>query len=441
MVRRSVGVTMLLCSGAMGFGEQRQATFAPRLPTAGWGLEQFDQLNVPYDSSNPVNPTAFLIGDQNGDGQLSANGNGEEEIYDQWHCGNRRELTGAPGLAGTQIAEGAVNSKAGIQLLKGKAGMGTLDWVKDAERGQVPDVDQQSDWYKMSFSSLFCADYVGKYRNPRSTNFAGVCIRDNTKGNRWRSIVQADREAKAAWEYFGNILGSVVTPLTAENGGYQKATPEYRPATNNSWNTRWGSGGYGSLPPNWCAEYMKEMICHISFPQYAGPTPTDQAAWIAGNTPYSASDTNIDQRHVRPVCGDWCGSIMDLCNRAEPRYDQTEGTTADYAYPWLQDNYTGMGLLKGYNLQNLSRKIQPGENYVRGNLREYGESNGFWCDIWNSGYHIAQAGTGVGYGSDQDLEGPEDSSRFCASWNAAPGFAPALGFLAAAAAATLAVLQ
>jgi len=235
--------------------------------------------------------------------------------------------------------------------------------------------------------------------------------------------VQADNEAKAMWEYFGNVKGSITVPLEAHHGGYQKASSNFRELNNMSWNYRWGSGGWGSLPPNWCSNYMKQFLCHIAFPQYAGPVPAALDKWQMGET-----TTNVpEEMMVRPVCDGFAETIMDNCNRAEPVYDGSKSTAKAIRWPWLQRDYAGTGYFSGTRLQDLTGIIDLDEK--PDDDREFTETNKFWIDVWNRGFGLSTAGTGVGKGDDADVTGPGDSYRYCASWNAGSASVPAFALV------------
>eukprot|EP01065_Artemidia_motanka_P053531 TRINITY_DN9957_c0_g1_i1.p1 TRINITY_DN9957_c0_g1~~TRINITY_DN9957_c0_g1_i1.p1 ORF type:complete len:405 (+),score=124.34 TRINITY_DN9957_c0_g1_i1:61-1275(+) len=347
-----------------------------------------------------------------------------------WLCGNSNQTSG------TVTATGAYNSKAGFQLLRGPDGHGTLEWVKATEAGALSEADRDSLWWRKTFDDLFCADYVRKYKNPRTdaADYRGVCIRDNTVGWRWKGIVQADEEARAAWEYHGNVKGSTTTPLLPSEGGYQRSTAKWRNISESSWNVRWGSGGTTSTPADWCSAYMKQTLCHIAFPQYAGPKPTNAQDWYEGNT----APANTAEKLVRPVCEEWADTIMDNCNRAEPQHkdDSWGSQSAEVQWVWLQTSFTGLGLFSGRSLQDLTQTVDVGEGTASA-VREAKEKNSFWIIVWNRGFQLAQAGTGVGKGSDEGVGGPASSKRFCANWEAGSSIAPALVSVLLAVAAAL----
>jgi len=353
-------------------------------------------------------------------------GNGIANRFKQWRCGNAADQS-----ENNQdvFTDSAVNGRAGIQLLRGQPGKGSLKYLKalDKASGVLTAADESQDWFKTDFSDLFCGDYISGYRNPRTgaSDYAGVCLRDNTPGYRWKSIVQTDTEARTYWERFGNINGNPNVPLPAHLAGYQKADGHERPDLNASnWNYQWGSGSRGDLPANWCSHYMKQFLCHIAFPQYAGPkppTPAEQTAWKNGNSPNVSSTKNLDLLLVRPVCQDFCVSVMDNCNRWEGEYSYDQ-----IMWDFIQTEYKSIatGLLAGIQYQNLEKPLDIDD--TKGDKREISESNAGWCKFWNRGFGLAQAGTGVGKGDDQDVDGLDGSKRFCASWEAGSSAMPTL---------------
>jgi len=400
---RKFGV-VLFCGAAAGAKldseHQRQHT---QVPPNGWDYPGYDET---WDISG-----GYPVGN----------------MARQWVCGNdaQRDEEHTANPVWSTTSEAAINAKAGFQLMRGPQRQGSLEWLKETDMRHVSEADRDSLWWRQSWDDLFCSDYVGGYLNPRAMNGGarGVCLRDVTPGHRWMSVVQADKEAKALWEYFGNVKGSIVVPLEAHHGGYQKASENFRELNNKSWNYRWGTGSWGSLPPNWCGNYMKQFLCHIAFPQYAGPAPSNMPAWVAGDT----TPASHEEKMVRPVCDGFAETIMDACNRAEPIYDAPAAAVKKIAYPWLQRDYAGSGYFSGTRLQDLTQKIDKGEK--ADDMREFSETNAFWISVWNRGFGLSASGTGVGKGDDADVIGPEYSHRFCAVWEAGSTSVPALALV------------
>jgi hypothetical protein len=389
--------------------DQEQATVEPR---AGFSDTDFDMLGA--GGAPQVDP-----GNKDGKGIVNR--------FKQWRCGNANDTSTS---RYDIFTDSAINTRAGIQLLRGQPGKGTLKYLKALDKPFLTAADQSQPWFQTDFSDLFCGDYISQYRNPRTNaaDYAGVCIRDNTEGYRWKSIVQTDKDARDAWIRFGNLNGNPNVPLEAKFAGYQKADGNLRPDLNMSnWNYQWGSGGRGDLPANWCSKYMKEFLCHIAFPQYAGPKPPTEALqkeWKSGNTPRVATETNVDLLLVRPVCKEFCSSIMDNCNRHEGEY--SEGAKAPKSINWafIQRNWTSTGILSGRTYQNLTRPLDIDD--TNGDDREISESNTGWCNFWNRGFGLAQSGTGVGKGDDADVEGLDGTKRFCVTWDAGSSAMPTL---------------
>lgn len=404
-MKRVLAVSSTLAvASALGLrAEQEQGT---KEPAAGWS-------DTDYDMNGAV-----VIGNKEG------NANRLDNAQKAWLCGNAKDVKDDNT---DDFTESAINTKAGIQLLRGQPGHGSLQHLKSLDKPHLTEAERNSDWFAKDFDDLFCGPYIGKYRNARAnaTGYAGVCIRDNSPGYRWRGVVQTDMDARAQWVRFGNLNGNPNTPLPANLAGYQKADGKQREEEDmQNWNYQWGSGGMGNLPANWCSHYMKQFLCHVAFPQYAGPVPTNAADWKKGDSPVQADETNKNQLLVRPVCEEFCSSIMDNCNRHEGEYDSDKGFPKSIMWPFIQRTYTSTGLLDGRQLQNLNLRLDVDDN--NNDDREIDESNKFWCKAWNRGFGLAQAGTGVGKGDDEGVSGLDYSMRFCATWEAGSSVMPTL---------------
>jgi len=350
-------------------------------------------------------------------------GNAVANRFKQWRCGNAADQSEKDQDVFTTSA---INTKAGIQLLRGQPGQGSLKYLKALDKPFLTTAEQSQDWFHRDQSDLFCGAYISQYRNPRTNaaDYAGVCLRDNTPGYRWKSIVQTDSDVRTAWTRYGNILGNPNVPLPAEKAGYQKAGGFERPDYNKSnWNYQWGSGSRGDLPANWCSHYMKEFLCHVAFPQYAGPVPPTSAIqmqWKMGNTPMVSAEPNLDLLLVRPVCESFCASVMDNCNRWEGEYAGSGPNSIEWEF--IQRDYKSTGLLSDRMLQDLAKPLDIEDK--DDNERKIPESNTGWCKFWNRGFGLAQAGTGVGKGDDQDVEGLDGTKRFCVQWEAGSSAMP-----------------
>eukprot|EP01061_Rhynchopus_euleeides_P041561 TRINITY_DN72738_c0_g1_i1.p1 TRINITY_DN72738_c0_g1~~TRINITY_DN72738_c0_g1_i1.p1 ORF type:complete len:349 (+),score=112.00 TRINITY_DN72738_c0_g1_i1:93-1049(+) len=279
-----------------------------------------------------------------------------------WRCGHTWGQD-------TEINKPVVNLNAGIVFLE----QGSLNYLRNSETEEgVSSLTDEQRAARMAVDftkDLFCGEYVSRYLNPDADNLAGVCIRNTTVGQKWNSILEADTEAKAAWEWFG-------TPE-----GYQKSTPEEHGTPSPDYMKLWGSGRSGNSPANWCGAYMKEMLCHIAFPQWAGNVTELNHRFFPG--------APLGQR-VRPVSSGSCSTLMNNCNRRQPK-------PLSDAPAWLT-------------------------TYLPNNGEE-DMDNGFYCDAWNRGLHLARAGTGVGAGAD------EEDSKYTAEWEASSSLTP-IGFLA-----------
>jgi len=287
-----------------------------------------------------------------------------------WRCGNPKVLGGDHGdVNGSEWQ----NKQAGIVFLK----EGSIDHVRTKDAPA----------HRTTFDDLFCASYLRGYKNPTDAKNPGVCIRNNLDvGKKWDSIVAADADAKAHHEMYG----------TAND--YQRTAAKHK-SSPNSFQTMWGSGAEGSNPNNWCSAYMKEMMCHVAFPQFSG-----NAEQVTGTA--TAESAEGFEAFVRPVGVEACESMMDNCNRRWPRpYKATIDELTDEA---------------GRPALTFTQMILDQDNTM-------------WCSIWNRGFGLAQAGTGVAGGDFAS------DPRETAEWDSASALTP-IGFLALAA-TVLAALQ
>eukprot|EP01063_Lacrimia_lanifica_P039143 TRINITY_DN8524_c0_g1_i1.p2 TRINITY_DN8524_c0_g1~~TRINITY_DN8524_c0_g1_i1.p2 ORF type:complete len:321 (+),score=145.57 TRINITY_DN8524_c0_g1_i1:60-1022(+) len=290
------------------------------------------------------------------------------DYYYGWRCGNPERLYDGNDKI-EKMPNGEANpyrnTKAGIQLLR----EGSLDHLRPADAK-----------YNKAFSELFCASYIARYRNPNDPANPGVCVRnmDTAANELWEGILDADREAEETHKLF------------ATKYDYQRTAAKYKKSPNPDYSAMWGSGRDGANPNNWCSAYMREMLCHVAFPQFAGDAVSNITAANRGNG-----------AHVRPVGREKCLSMMDNCNRHQP-------------IPYENANVTW--------LENMP--------YIE---HQQDMDNSLYCDSWNRGFHIAKAGTGVAAGENEDEE------AFVALWDSSSALTP-IGFMAVAA-TLMALLQ
>ena len=264
----------------------------------------------------------------------------DTQEQDEWVCGN---------AAYSRVADDWVAERrdAGIVLLEGES----LDYLRlaSAERARVSDV-MLKEWDSRPFDSLFCSRYLMRYRTPSiPSRIGGVCIRNDTVGARYSSILEADANARTVWEWFG----------TSEN--YQRSAPKVKDLDPTSEFVRWGTGHSGTSPANWCSAYMREMLCHIAFPQFAGTEQDLHPSQVSGR---SYQDQGA---RVRPVCRDACLTLMDNCNRREPN-------PASQILPQIVEASTRITANSVYNTDDADVEL----------------SNSNWCKIWNKGVGVAQ---------------------------------------------------
>eukprot|EP01064_Diplonema_japonicum_P007911 TRINITY_DN1550_c2_g1_i2.p1 TRINITY_DN1550_c2_g1~~TRINITY_DN1550_c2_g1_i2.p1 ORF type:complete len:353 (+),score=113.73 TRINITY_DN1550_c2_g1_i2:70-1059(+) len=284
--------------------------------------------------------------------------------YFGWQCGHSQvfENNTNPSTEDLKEVQDLHNSNAGIVFLVD----GSIDHVRtDAAELAAAGATKQAQYLANDFASLFCYDYISGYKNPNEFGEPGICIRDYTVGNKWEAVLAADVAAKELWNYLGTSYG------------YQKsvAVQKNKPATND-YATLWGSGASGSNPSNWCGAYMKETACHMAFPQFADVTNSTNLV-----------NNGLGSR-VRPVCKDWCNTVLENCNRREPG-----------CYECSQD------WINAASERNYSVNMD----------------NSLFCDAWNKGIGMfgeTRAGTGVGAGADDENE------EFCAMWDASSTLTP-----------------
>eukprot|EP01059_Diplonema_ambulator_P008563 TRINITY_DN1821_c0_g1_i2.p2 TRINITY_DN1821_c0_g1~~TRINITY_DN1821_c0_g1_i2.p2 ORF type:complete len:338 (+),score=119.71 TRINITY_DN1821_c0_g1_i2:67-1080(+) len=312
-------------------------------------------------------PAAVMAGIKASQEQDFTNG------YSAWRCGhwNSSSYGNTPSTSAEKELEALMNPDAGIVFLKD----GSLDYIRvdSAELAALDDATKAK-YLASDFSSLFCYDYIKGYKNAAGEPDApaGMCIQNINVGSKWEAILTADNAARETWNWFGTQYG------------YQKSVGVYKTHPTPDYMTMWGSGRSGSNPSNWCGVYMKQTLCHVAFPQYAENT-----------TEANLKDNGLGAM-IRPVCSDWCNTVMDNCNRREP-----------VCYKCSQDWIN--------NFTNPSTGLTTGKTY---SLKT---DNSMYCDAWNKGYgewNLVRAGTGIGAGPDDNDE------KYCAQWDAAPTVGP-----------------
>eukprot|EP01062_Namystynia_karyoxenos_P029679 TRINITY_DN2226_c0_g1_i4.p1 TRINITY_DN2226_c0_g1~~TRINITY_DN2226_c0_g1_i4.p1 ORF type:complete len:454 (+),score=130.76 TRINITY_DN2226_c0_g1_i4:111-1364(+) len=291
------------------------------------------------------------------------------------------------------------------------------------------DADSSAD-----FNELFCADYLGGYKDGLGTDetngytlgdtpvmqvigstsnstasqltygpdkgrldrsgTGAACVRAKTVA----AVRQADAEARQEYIKWGSsgvdaIMGGEAGPDGTPNGyasAYAVAKGDH------TWQTKkWGTGHDGAdVPSNWCGVYMKKLFCHVAFPQVSSWNDTNtnchpSTSQNCGANNNVETDTDLAVGRVRPA--DWgdCKALHEVCARRQPedgvetnsgfRPKEAKNTFAD----WLArtENPTMTGELKAGRI----------------------------CDYWRLGFGLAKAGTGVA------TERTYDTARFGSS--------------------------
>ena len=262
-------------------------------------------------------------------------------LTNQWVCGQALVSGDNKWLARTPTA--------GILLIDSISG---LDYYrtdpKETRWGSSEDIAR---WDSMPYSKLFCSSYLSQYKTPSlSSRIGGVCVRNITEGGKWNAVLEADNEVRQLHAHF------------ATQHGFARSSPRQKDADPNSGSLLWGSGATGSNPANWCDAYVKQMLCHIAFPQFAG----NEADLTGAAGSFTALNGGAP---VRPVCGDACDTIMDNCNRKEPN-PRSQTLTA---------------LLEA----GARATINPGDFDASDDGKEE-LSNGYYCASWNRGIGLAR---------------------------------------------------
>ena len=262
-------------------------------------------------------------------------GNINVNLDTAWRCGHAlyRGVVDSDSQVAADSTNAVQNPKAKVVLLKDRS----LNYIRsDTLDMQGLTADEKAARNNQDYGALFCSEYVSGYKNPAFGGQGGVCIRDGTPGKMWDAIVAADNEAKALWELFG----------TSE--GYMKSTPKAK-TIDNAENAKFGSGHSGDNPANWCSAYMKELLCHVAFPQWTGT----RSEWE--DTTMTAV-TGKGQR-VRPVGLSECTGMMDTCNRHQPEPYNAEVSWINVFFP------------------------TEGKNKL---------DNKLYCEAWNKGFGLAR---------------------------------------------------
>eukprot|EP01060_Flectonema_neradi_P007011 TRINITY_DN14846_c1_g1_i1.p1 TRINITY_DN14846_c1_g1~~TRINITY_DN14846_c1_g1_i1.p1 ORF type:complete len:331 (+),score=64.09 TRINITY_DN14846_c1_g1_i1:42-1034(+) len=298
-------------------------------------------------------------------------------LSNQWICGHALISGDGEWLRRTPTA--------GILIIDPVSG---LDYIRrDEKETRWASQEELARWDSKQYRNLFCHEYLSQYKTPTlSSRLGGVCVRNITEGGKWNAILEADKEAQELHEHF------------ATQYGYQKSAPKYKDPELDAGHLTWGSGSTGSSPANWCHQYMKQMLCHIAFPQFAGNE--DDLAM----TPTSFAYTN-GGAPVRPVCSEDCKSMMDNCNRRQP-CPSTQ---------FVQDLFDA-GNAATIN-PGMFDPSQDGEEEL---------TNDYYCASWNRGIGLARAGTGVGEGTFDNEE------AYCAKWDSSAVTSPFTALVVAA---------
>lgn len=298
---------------------------------------------------------------------------------------------------------------------------------------------------KASFDHLFCAEYLSQYKDGRGHNsttgdlfnswyVAGekddpdkvaygpdgpgyvngdwgypdragtgaACVRAKTVD----AIIEADREVYAEWLKYGSS-GKDAAGGEGHEGGPEGVPNGYASgyAINSgppNWQYRkWGTGYYSGsdLPANWCKSQMKQMLCHIAFPQ------VKQISASADNNVLTDTDRALGM--VRSVDYSSCKSIMQTCVRRQPSGNETN---SDYIAPEFAST------LGQFLMRNDTADIK-GDKELQCDRP---------CDFWRIGLGIAKAGTGVGHNENEG-----DMAQFGSAARVSVGYLVALILLVA----------
>ena len=122
-------------------------------------------------------------------------------------------------------------------------------------------IDQMKDVVGNQWQIMFCSSYLNGYKDgtdvqppysiPTAPGSGAACVRDQTRD----SILEADRQAREHFIRFGTENGYPSSYAISKDEPISVAF------------ARWGTGGEGDVPANWCSVYMKNMLCAVAFPQ------------------------------------------------------------------------------------------------------------------------------------------------------------------------------
>jgi len=241
----------------------------------------------------------------------------------------------------------------------------------------------------------------GDWGYPDRSGTGAACVRAKTVD----AIVEADREVYAEYLKYGS------SGRDAPGGGGHEGGPEGVPNGYASsyaivsgtpvWQQRkWGTGhvsGSADLPANWCRSQMKQMLCHVAFPQVRQHTA------FAANSNQAQTDRAYGR--VRSVDYDTCKSVMQVCARRQPSGNETG---SDFMAPEFSSTL-------GMFIQRNDTANIKGEKELQVDRV---------CDFWRIGLGLAKAGTGVG---EQKVDG--DMAQFGSATRVSVGYLVALVLL------------
>ncbi|KAJ9449603.1 hypothetical protein DIPPA_07085 [Diplonema papillatum] len=205
-----------------------------------------------------------------------------------------------------------------------------------------------------SWDLMFCGSYLSQYKDgdlPTPAEGA-ACVEEPTAA----AILKADSAARQLYNSFGTSNGY---PSSWAISKGEPMPEEF---------VRWGTGGKGDVPSNWCSSYMKYMLCSVAFPQIAMTAAERDAEKLRAD---GAGENPNTQGKLRPVELDSCTDVFDSCNRREPTDDETDST---FIHPALRNAVAAA--LEGEDAENAAE-------------------NDFFCKLWWKGYGLAAAGPAI----------------------------------------------
>eukprot|EP01065_Artemidia_motanka_P004429 TRINITY_DN120_c5_g1_i1.p1 TRINITY_DN120_c5_g1~~TRINITY_DN120_c5_g1_i1.p1 ORF type:complete len:407 (+),score=135.86 TRINITY_DN120_c5_g1_i1:84-1223(+) len=279
----------------------------------------------------------------------------------EYGCGNCfKAVNGVNAICNTNVDTGIGNGDWQVKPGQSQVSTGT-GFVEVQARGLT--VSRIKEITGDAWDGMFCRSYLSKYKTGTSGAEAGsgaACVRAPTK----QAILNADRDAKMHHRKFATSSGMAWGYPSSYGLVGGNASDEVM---------NFGTGRGGDAPANWCGSFMRDMLCHVAFPQVLGTVNNSESGV-----------TKLFEGRLRVVDGDSCDSLMEVCVRRQPPSDETSN---DFIPPELDNVHAAVFDTVLANNAALTT--------AQGKLGKQMKIDA-WCELWRSGWGLSRAGTGVG---------------------------------------------